>query len=83
MNIVDAELIPELNVLITAPNKAANITIERVKTVEDSYMSSSNVFIYENKIERWKKQLFSFLALKVCVGKKINGLFTSWLFSLC
>ncbi|MCK5464212.1 MAG: hypothetical protein KAI95_14390, partial [Bacteroidales bacterium] len=44
---------------IPVSNKAANINIERVKTLEDSYMSSSNVFIYEHKIEKdslWSKQ---------------------------
>jgi len=44
---------------IPVSNKAANINIEKVKTLEDSYMSSSDVFTYEHKIEKdslWSKQ---------------------------
>jgi len=44
---------------IPATNKEANINIERTKTLEDNYKGSSDVFIYEHKIEKdslWSKQ---------------------------
>ena len=44
---------------VPVSNKAANINIEWIKTLEDSYKNSKDVFIYEHKIEKdslWSKQ---------------------------
>jgi hypothetical protein len=44
---------------VPVSNKAANINIERIKTLEDSYKNCADVFIYKHEIEKdslWSKQ---------------------------
>ena len=59
---------------IPVSKKAAHINIEKVKTLEVSYKSSSDVFIYEHKIEKdslWSKQNWTYYLKPVHDGVEI------------
>ena len=59
---------------VPVSNKAANIHIERIKTLEDSYKNCIDVFIYEHKIEKdslWSKQYWTYYLKPVHDGVEL------------
>ena len=56
---------------IPASNNAANINLEKIDAMEDSYRNSSDVFIYEHKIDKdslWIKQDWTYYLKPVFDG---------------